>query len=163
MRDDLFALGREAEIILLDYQCTLCLNGTGRQAWLRNPDNRNRNYADWIRQETMREWLIPLIGGRHVILITARRSSWETVTLRRIREVLNWQPDEWYFNPDGDYLPPQQHKERVIHSAVFPRFGTSEQTAYLALESNRLTRAMYQRNGVTAIRIDMPLEELPLV
>lgn len=63
MRDDLFALGREAEIILLDYQCTLCLNGTGRQAWLRNPDNRNRNYADWIRQETMREWLIPLIGG----------------------------------------------------------------------------------------------------
>ena len=115
MRDDLFALGREAEIILLDYQCTLCLNGTGRQAWLRNPDNRNRNY------------------------------------------------DEWYFNPDGDYLPPPQHKERVIHSAVFPRFGTSEQTAYLALESNRLTRAMYQRNGVTAIRIDMPLEELPLV
>ena len=161
MNDDLFAPPpRRAEIILLDYQCTLCANGHLRQQWLYNPANRNRSYAEWISGEVMRDWIIPLCAGRKVILITARKRCWEEVTLKRIAQCCsNWQPDEWFFNPDG--AQPPEHKDRVLRNHIFPRFGTPEKVAYLALESNRMTRAMYNRHGITAVRVEDPLDALP--
>lgn len=152
---------REPRVILLDYQCTLCSNGDGRKAWFANPESRFRSFAEWIAREEMREFLIPLFSGKRVILITARKQRWEEPTLSRIREVTGWLPDEWYFNPD-DSEPPQ-HKERIITRFVFPKYGDPEQTPYLALESNAMTRRMYASHHVAAIRVTDPISELPLV
>lgn len=146
----------EPQIILLDYQCTLCANGAGRTAWLAKYPNRS--YADWIRGEIMRDWLIPLLKDKYVILITARREWWMQQTLQRIEETLHWLPSEYYFNPDG--MNPPEHKERILHQYVFPKYG-SDPEKYLALESNANTRRMYARYGIPAFRIDQPLDSLP--
>ena len=150
---DLFThagLTREPRIILLDYQCTLVANGDGRREWFARHGGR-RPYTDWIGQEVYREWLLPLFQGRRVVLITARDARYEVPTLARIGEVLDWQPDEWNFNPWG--LRPDLCKRRVLEESVFARHGRPEATAYLALESNPTTRAMYAREGVHAVRV----------
>ena len=121
-QDELFSLeetGRVPEIILLDYQCTLCSNGSGRGQWFADPANSKRSFSEWIAQEQMRLWLLPLFSGKRVIMITARKVRWRDVTLRRIKEATGgWLPDESFFNPD-DALPPA-HKQRVILNDVFP-------------------------------------------
>ena len=157
---DLFSL-REPQIILLDYQCTLCSNGDCRKQWFANPDNRYRSFAEWIVQEQMRTWMIPLFIGKKVIMITARKKKWQDVTLQRIKKVTGWLPDEWYFNPDDS--TPSDHKQRVIINEVFPKYGAPDNMPYLALESNANTRRMYVANNVSAIRIDLPITSLPRV
>ena len=162
MTQDLFSLPREPQIVLLDYQCTLCSNGDGRKQWFADFSNRYRSFAEWIIQEQMRSWMIPLFVGKKVIMITARKSKWEDVTLQRIKEATGgWLPDEWYFNPD-DSTPPD-HKQRVILNDVFPKYGTPDKVAYIALESNANTRRMYDANHVFAMRIDQPITALPRV
>ena len=147
----------EPDIILLDYQCTLCRNGNGRFQWLK--EHPKESYRNWIRQEEMREFLLPLIRDKYVILITARRTWWEKPTLERIGEVLHWQPQEWYFNPDP--VSPPEHKRRVMESCIFPSHGNAESGRYLALESNANTRRMYHSLGIPAFRIDQEITELP--
>ena len=148
---------KDPDIILLDYQCTLCENGAGRIAWIKShPDT---NYAEWIRQEVMRNWLIPLIADKYVILITARRDWWMYQTLDRIRETCKWIPHEHYFNPDG--AEPPEHKRRVLLEKIFPVHGSPDTGRYLALESNANTRRMYASFTIPAFRIDQPLTELP--
>ena len=147
----------EPDIILLDYQCTLCSNGAGRGAWINaHPET---SYSVWIAQETMREWLLPLIRDKYVILITARRSCWIKPTLDRIAETLHWLPQEYYFNPDG--AQPPQHKQRIMVEKVFPVHGPASSGRYLALESNAQTRRMYASLGIPAFRIDRSLDSLP--
>ncbi len=164
--DDLFThagAGRQAETILLDYQCTLVANGADRIIW-RACYGRSLPYTDWIAQEVYRAWLLPLLAGRRVVLITARPARYEVPTLARIRaELGGWQPDEWHFNPWG--LPPPACKRRTLHDAVFPRHGAPDRAAYLALESNAATRAMYRREGIHAVRLPEtePWTSLPLI
>ena len=162
---DLFThagLARSATVILLDYQCTLVANGAGRREWFARNGGR-LPFADWIGQEVYREWLLPLFRGRRVVLVTSRDARYEDATMARIREVLDWQPDEWHFNAWG--LRPDLCKRRVLLETVVPRHGTPAVTAYLALESNAVTRAMYAREGIYAVRVpdSGAWHDLPLV
>lgn len=154
--------GREPDIILLDYQCTLVANADGRKAWFARY-GRGRPYSDWIRQEIYRAWLIPLIRRKHVILITARKVRYSKPTLARIYHVLDWLPHECYFNTEG--LRPDVCKRRILHETVFPRHGTPDRACYLALESNAVTRAMYAREGISAVRVpdDTTWASLPAI
>ncbi len=158
---ELFTTKKPPKIVLLDYQCTLCSNGYGRGKWFNDPATKNRPFSEWIAQEKMRNWMIPLLFGKRVIMITARKTRWENVTLTQIKKETGWLPDEWYFNPDE--ATPPEHKFRILKEKVFPRHGTPQQTSYIALESNSMTRQMYADNNIFAIRIDATIPSLPLV
>jgi len=138
---------READVILLDYVMTLVEN-TGDKDKL---FDRSRPYPEWIAQERYRQWLFRLIRGKHVVMITAREEKYREPTMRRIREVLGWEPQESYFNVDG--VAPPESKRRVMEKHVIPKHGRPGKVAYLALESNASTRAMYKKLGVKAVRV----------
>jgi hypothetical protein len=150
---------REPEIILLDYQATLVSNFNERKKWMAQMKGR-RPYSEWINQEVYRLWLLNLFNNKIVILITARSQKYQDITLKRIAKVLEgWQPDENYFNQYD--LRPEECKRRIMLSNIMPRYGSVEKTAYLALESNIKTRAMYESLGIRAIKINEPIEMLP--
>jgi hypothetical protein len=96
-------------------------------------------------------WLVDMLRTRKVILITARSSEHREQTMNRIKAVTGWEPAEAYFNEWG-FSPPES-KLKVLRRHVYPRHGKPAQTAYLALESNTATRAMYRREGIRAIPV----------
>ena len=129
-------------LILLDLNYTLVANSKATF----NP----RNFTYDVEREVYREWLIDLIRDHHVILITARPKQYEGATIASIRSKTGWVPHEWHFN--RPFVKAPLWKEEVITQRVFPRFGTPEEMAYLALESNKDTTAMYTRYGIPAHR-----------
>ena len=124
-------------IILLDRNYTLAENS-------REVIRDGRFYA--VGVERYRAWLRDLIADHYVILITVRPTSFRQETLRRIKEQLNWQPDEAHFNEWGFRAP--TCKERILTTAVFPRHGDPADRTYLAIESNDDTARMYRTYGI---------------
>lgn len=131
----------EKPIILLDLNFTLADNS-------REVIREGRHYNVGI--ERYREWLIEMLADHTVILITVRPNELKAKTLARIEELTGWQPDEAYFN-EWRYRAPKC-KETVLAKYVFPRYGRPEETAYLALESNDDTAAMYATYGIPRYR-----------
>ncbi|MBI5960803.1 MAG: hypothetical protein HY866_18835 [Chloroflexi bacterium] len=111
------------------------------------------SYLSKILKEHYRTWLVELLRPYRVILWTVRFKTYQETTLARIQELTDWQPDHWFFNPTDSY---EAHlvKERYLLDLVIPQFGRPADTAYLALESNQLTRAMLKRYGIPAVKID---------
>lgn len=152
--------GREAQVVLVDYVQTLVANCHERtDHWRPGMD-----YRVWIGREQYREWLVELLRGHQkVVLVTARSQKYQDDTLRRIWRELHWEPYRWYFNERN--LRPPESKRLALERCIYPEFGGPAETGYLALESNASTRAMYRREGITAIRVpeDEPWRRLPTV
>lgn len=103
-----------------------------------------------LQTERYRTWLVDLLRGEHVIMITARPAQWKDATLARIRETTGWGPSEAYFN--WTKLPPPVLKERVLLRMVFRARGLRPGQCF-AIESNPKTRAMYARHGVRSTSV----------
>jgi hypothetical protein len=132
----------EKPIILLDLNFTLVANSRDTFDVKRGPD---------VTREIYRNWLVELIRDHYVILITVRTTDYEASTLASIAaKTGGWQPQEWYFKPVTDrFMKAPAFKERVLRHHVFPKHG-ARPMAYLALESNEETRAMYADYNIMA-------------
>lgn len=130
---------RGASVILLDLFNTLVV-----------PEQRVKDepFIEHIRRERYREWVRDLCVGRTVVLITARHERYRGATLRRMREVIGWEPDYDWFNPDGSQPPVT--KRQALELFVYPTFG-SDPSTFVAIESNGATRAMYAKQGIRAL------------
>lgn len=146
--------GRKPRVILLDYVQTLVANGNDA---VRKSLLASGQYHVWIsKHEVFRPWLVKLLveTDADVLLVTARSERNRTLTLRRIEELapeLRRKLRGAYFNP-GDMEAPEA-KRRALHESIFKGWGSPQETAYMALESNRSTRAMYQREGIYAVPV----------
>jgi hypothetical protein len=130
-------------IVLLDLNYTLVGNSPLKK------QQRGLSYQDKILTETYRTWLIALLRDYQVILWTVRFDPYREVTLTRIQQLENWQPDRAIFNPTGSYEA-HEVKETYLKEIVLPTYG---QGPYIALESNSRTRAMLKRYGIPAIKV----------
>lgn len=139
--------GRQPSVILLDLVMTLVANTYDRS----NHWKRGQPYEAWIQREVYREWLVELLRDKTVVMITARAEKYRAATMARIEQVLGWTPAAAYFNELG--LTPPQSKRRVMELHVIPVYGQPADTAYLALESNGATRAMYHAMRVAAVPV----------
>jgi hypothetical protein len=138
-------------IYLLDLNYTLVANSPARGAPPIRPFIRQ------IEQEEYREWLVDLLRPHRVILITARPNRYQEVTLERIAEKTGWSPEDAYFAEIS--ARPPQIKEHLLKTHIFPKYGDS---GYFALESNPMTRGMYAKYGIGAVRVtDQELMMLP--
>ena len=127
-------------IYLLDLNYTLVANSHEKHA----------PFAEQIRQETYRDWLVALLRSRYVILMTARPVKYRDLTLESIQAKTGWNPNEAYFN--SYRLPPPQAKERMLREFVLPPPG--RKAAFTAIESNPATHAMYARFGIVSHKIN---------
>lgn len=137
-------------IYLLDLNYTLVSNSEVKIAPFRNQ----------IAQETYREWLVDLLkeSGHTIILMTARPETHKRITMARIQDLLEWQPDDAIFNQGG---PPPVSKEKALQNLVFPVYGRN--TTYFGLESNPKTREMYLRYGIESCGVPKtPWTNLPI-
>lgn len=149
----------DAEIILLDYVQTLVENGSDPR---RNAMLAQGKYAEWIEHEQFRPWLVELLKGRRVIVITARSRFYSRETLARIK-AHGMKVEEVYFNPSK--MEPPDAKRRILHEKIFPVHGVPKPGRYLALESNGKTRAMYADEGIPAMPVSYgePWRSIPKV
>ena len=137
-------------IYLLDLNYTLVANS----------HEKHSPFAEQIRQETYRAWLVALLRTQYVILMTARPVKYRELTIDSIQEKTGWTPTESYFNAYN--LPPPQAKERMLLEFVLPPQGRPRE--FFAIESNPATQAMYARYGIASKRINdnqAPWKKLP--
>lgn len=128
-------------ILLLDLVWTL--------AWR---ECKRENFADTIRQcEQYRRELVDQVleDGWYVVLMTARHVRYREVTLEALARRIGFVPDVACFNELGG--GPPAVKKRGLEKYIYPAFG-QERSRYFALESNHLTRAMYAKEGIEAMR-----------
>lgn len=131
-------------VILLDLNYTLVANSALKRM-------QGGSYADKIRQEEYRDWLVEMVRGYAVALCTVRHVRYEEQTLERILLQTGWRPALALFNPDPDEYRGQIVKRVYLEDVLFPRFGRPEEQPYLAIESAAETRAMYQSYGILAV------------
>ena len=133
---------KEMPIILLDLNYTL----VGNSALIKNI----RPYQMKIMQEEYREWLINLIEGYYIIIVTARPNYQKECTTKSMKEKLNgWMPNELYLQEEND--APPIAKEKLINKYIFPKHGMKNN--YLAIESNPKTKLMYQKYNIPSVSV----------
>lgn len=139
------------DVILLDYVMTLVSNFFDR------PKGRvPGGYEKWIEKEEYRQWLVELLmdyrtqGGK-VVLITARSQKYYRATMARLQLICPLEFDAVFFNT-WDVAPPKA-KRNNLYQFIFKMYGIPPQTKYLALESNKATRAMYHKEGIPAMPV----------
>lgn len=104
-----------------------------------------------IEQETYRDWLVNFLMDKYAILITARPNKYKDVTLERIKQLTGGQPQEAYF-AEIQATPPEI-KEHLLLNYIFPKHGKVE-AAYFGIESNPKTRAMYEKYGISSLKVE---------
>ena len=120
-------------VILLDLMYTLVANSKSIQA----------SYPERIRMERYRRWLVDLIRGHTVLLLTVRELKWRQLTLSHIADQLDgWQPDAHWFNPTTNFKG-RVVKAEYLRRDIFRQFGEPEETRYYAIESGSHARRMY--------------------
>ena len=130
------------KIILLDLNFTL----------VSNSGKSRKRYPSRIYDQEYEEDLIDLIKDNHVILITARREKFKDETLAHIKKLTGFIPDETYWNWDDSIPPklkPPEIKKHWMKTEVIPKHG-DDMDKYLAIESNKDTRKMYNELGIEA-------------
>lgn len=108
-----------------------------------------------IQQEQYRDWLVDFLRDKYTILITARPDKYSYITLKRIKELTSWQPQEAYFGQI--YSRPENIKEDLLHRYIFPKHG-KDGSQFCGIESNPKTRYMYVKYGI----ISYPAKEFKL-
>lgn len=130
------------KIILLDLNFTLVSNSYETKG----------PYPSRIDKQKYEESLINLIKDNYVILITARRERFKDKTLDHIKKLTGFIPDETYWNWDDSIPPklkPPEIKKHWMKTEVIPKHG-DDMDKYLAIESNKDTRKMYNELGIEA-------------
>ena len=125
------------KIILLDLNYTLISN-----SWA----IRFEKLPGKISKRKYEHELVELIRDNYVILITASPYSTSYDSLKHIEENTDLKVDESYWN--FGKRPPEL-KKYWMEKAVLPSHG-EDKSRYLAIESNRDTRAMYRKLGIEA-------------
>lgn len=125
------------KIILLDLNYTLIAN-----SW----DIRRDRLPEKIYNRKYEHDLIELIKDNYVILITASPYYTSFDSLKHIEENTTLKVDESYWN--FGKRPPAL-KKYWMEKAVLPTHG-DDPDKYLAIESNKNTRAMYEKLGIEA-------------
>ena len=125
------------KIILLDLNYTLISN-----SW----PIRFEKYPEKINKREYEHELVDLIKDNYVILITASPYSTSYDSLKHIEENTDLRIDESYWN--FNRRPPEL-KRYWLEKAVIPTHGDDAEK-YLAIESNKNTRAMYAEFGIEA-------------
>lgn len=129
-------------IILLDLNFTLVANS-------KDKDGQRCSYADKIRMEYYRQWLVELVKPFTVLLCTVRNQLHRDLTMQHIAELTGWQPEVAYFNPTSDFRG-FLVKDRYLRESIFPKYGTPDVQPYFGIESSIGTRAMYARHRIPA-------------
>ena len=139
------------DVILLDYVMTLVANYFDR------PRGRVKGgYEKWIEKEEYRQWLVTLLmdyraeGGK-VVLITARSNKYYRATMARLRQVCPLEFDFVIFN-ELQIAPPKSKLHNLEHY-IYKLYGKPSDTCYMAIESNKSTRAMYKKQGIAALPV----------
>lgn len=135
-KDDKLTIPKD-KIILLDLNYTLISN-----SW---PIRREKLPGKINRREYEHE-LIKLIKDNYVILITASPYYTSFDSLKHIEENTDLRVDESYWNFGKR---PHELKHYWMKKAVLPTHG-NDPSKYLAIESNKDTRAMYRKLGIEA-------------
>lgn len=104
-----------------------------------------RPFSRRVAAETYREDLIAAVRDDYVIIITARPTQHQIVTMQSIFQKTGWRPQEVYFNDINAY--PAVFKESALKRFIFPKHGT-DASIYYGVESNPRTRSMYARYGI---------------
>ena len=125
------------KIILLDLNYTLIAN-----SW----QIRFDKLPEKIYNRKYEHYLIDLIKDNYVILITASPSYTSYDSLKHIEDNTDLKIAESYWN-FGKHPP--ELKRYWLEKAVLPKHGTDPRR-YLAIESNKDTRAMYGEFGIEA-------------
>ena len=101
-----------------------------------------------VNSEFYRKWLTTLLRKYKVIMLTSRPEYYKEQTLKRIKSLENWQPENAFFNKWR--LPAPTAKEKMLHDLVWPEYGYMEETEYIAIESNFKTQDMFRSHGINA-------------
>ena len=125
------------KIILLDLNYTLISN-----SW----SIRYEKLPGKITKRKYEHELVDLIKDNYVILITASPYCTSYDSLKHIEENSDLKVDESYWN--FNRRPPEL-KRYWLEKAVLPTHGNNPDR-YLAIESNKDTRAMYAEFGIEA-------------
>ncbi|MDO5814948.1 MAG: zinc ribbon domain-containing protein [Methanobrevibacter sp.] len=125
------------KIILLDLNYTLISN-----SW----DIRYDRLPEKIHNRKYEHELVELIKDNYVILITASPYCTSFESLKHIEENTSLRVDESYWNFNRR---PHELKHYWMVKAVLPTHG-DDPDKYLAIESNKDTRAMYRKLGIEA-------------
>ena len=125
------------KIILLDLNYTLISN-----SW----PIRYEKLPGKITKRKYEHELVDLIKDNYVILITASPYYTSYDSLKHIEENTDFKVDESYLN--FNRRPPEL-KRYWLEKAVLPTHGNNPDR-YLAIESNKDTRAMYAEFGIEA-------------
>lgn len=125
------------KIILLDLNYTLISN-----SW----DIRYDRLPQKIYNRKYEHELVELIKDNYVILITASPYETSFDSLKHIQENTELQINESYWN---FRKRPPELKRYWMKKAVIPTHG-DDPNKYLAIESNKNTRAMYKKLGIEA-------------
>jgi len=131
----------EDKIVLLDLNYTLVANSRSCHG----------AYPKRIYQQVYEKDLIDAIKDNYVILITARPGAYKDETLEHIKELTGFVPDESYWNVGVGKmgLPPHKLKEKHLLESIFVEHG-NDASKYIAVESNPMTRKMYESYGIYA-------------
>jgi len=141
------------KIILLDLNYTLVANSKQTKG----------PYPARIYKQTYEKELIKLIQNNTVILITARPYKYSYETLKHIKEETGFTPDDSYWNIGTweDGMQPHRLKEYWLENAIFDKYG-KDPKQYVAIESNKMTRKMYNDKGIYAIpKQDLDINVIP--
>ncbi len=125
------------KIILMDLNYTLISN-----SW----PIRYEKLPEKINKRQYEHQLIELIKDNYIILITASPYCTSYDSLKHIEENTDLKIAEsfWNFNKR-----PHELKKYWLEKAVLPTHGDNPEK-YLAIESNKTTRAMYKKFGIKA-------------
>ena len=125
------------KIILLDLNYTLISN-----SW----SIRYEKLPEKINKRKYEHELVDLIKDNYIILITASPYYTSYDSLKHIEENTDLKIDDSYWN--FNRRPPEL-KRYWLEKAVLPTHGNNPDR-YLAIESNKDTRAMYAEFGIEA-------------
>jgi len=125
-------------IYLLDLNYTLVSNSHEK----RSP------FIEQIKREQYRQWLVDILRGQHVILITARPEKYREPTLQSIKTKTGAEFPEAYFN--GANLPPHLYKRDTFKKFIQPMHPRA---TFVAIESNPRTIEEYKKCGIFCLNV----------
>ena len=135
------------QIVLLDLNYTLIGNSVQRR--------RVRPWTLKLAGEAYRPWMVRMLAGRDVILITARAQYQKEQTMRQLRERIPELEFLGSFFNEHSTSPPIS-KRRALMEHIFPQWGRQgEGVEYVAWESNGSTRQMYLEFGIPSMLVGL--------
>jgi len=127
-------------IVLLDLNFTLVGNSR-----LKSQQHKQKMpFRDQIKAERYRAPLIDILKPYRILLCTVRPDWHESRTLAHIASQLGWQPYESFFRAKDQNWQGFIAKKEYLLDSIFPAHGQPDDVQYVAIESSKKTRAMFE-------------------